>query len=215
MDEEREVAERYYLDKLKDPFPIEKVKYRQGPGDKQLAYIDARDVADRLDEVVGQAFWQNRYTCVNGVTVCEIGLKVDGEWAWKADGAPQTTIEAEKGALSDAFKRAGVKWGIARYLYDDAPPPPQEQPQQEQPPIQQEPPAWVTDHSIGQHISTVVTEGGGQGHAPPSEKQMNFLRKLLSSKSEAERDKFMQGLGPNPSKQDVSKAIDQLKQAGG
>ena len=213
MDEEREVAERYYLDKLKDPFPIEKVKYRQGPGGKQLAYIDARDVADRLDEVVGQAFWQNRYTCVNGVTVCEIGLKVDGEWAWKADGAPETTIEAEKGALSDAFKRAGVKWGIARYLY--APPPPQEQPQQEQPPIQQEPPAWVTDHSIGQHISTVVTEGGGQGHAPPSEKQMNFLRKLLSSKSEAERDKFMQGLGPNPSKQDVSKAIDQLKQAGG
>ena len=48
-DEEREVAERYYLDKLKDPFPIEKVKYRQGPGGKQLAYIDARDVADRLD----------------------------------------------------------------------------------------------------------------------------------------------------------------------
>ena len=32
MDEEREVAERDYLDKLKDPFPIEKVKYRQGPG---------------------------------------------------------------------------------------------------------------------------------------------------------------------------------------
>ena len=199
MDEEREVAERDYLDKLKDPFPIEKVKYRQGPGGKQLAYIDARDVADRLDEVVGQALWQNRYTCVNGVTVCEIGLKVDGEWAWKADGAPETTIEAEKGALSDAFKRAGVKWGIARYLYDDAPPPPQEQPQQEQPPIQQEPPAWVTD------------SGGEQGHTPPSEKQMNYLRKLLSSKSEAERDKFMQGLGPNPSKQDVSKAIDQLK----
>ena len=173
------------------------MKYRQGPGGKQLAYIDARDVADRLDEVVGQAFWQNRYTCVNGVTVCEIGLKVDGEWAWKADGAPETTIEAEKGALSDAFKRAGVKWGIARYLYDDAPPPPQEQPQQEQP--QQAPPAWVTD------------SGGEQGHTPPSEKQMNYLRKLLSSKSEAERDKFMQGLGPNPSKQDVSKAIDQLK----
>lgn len=187
-DEEREVAARYYLDELKDPFPIEKVKYRQGPGGKQLAYIDARDVADRLDEVVGQAFWQNRYTCVNGVTVCEIGLKVDGEWAWKSDGAPETTIEAEKGALSDAFKRAGVKWGIARYLYDDAPPPPQEQPQQEPPPEAYQNP---TDS--------------------PSEKQMNYLNKLLSSKSEEVRKKFMEGLGPNPSKMAVSNAIDQLK----
>ena len=195
-----EVAERGYLDELKDPFPVEKVKYRQGPGGKQLAYIDARDVADRLDEVVGQAFWQNRYTCVNGVTVCEIGLKVDGEWTWKSDGAPETTIEAEKGALSDAFKRAGVKWGIARYLYDEAPPPPQqEQPQQEQPPIQQEPPP---EWAYGEQE---------QIHIPPSEKQLGFLRKLLSSKSEAERNKFMQDLGPNPSKQVVSRAIDQLK----
>jgi hypothetical protein len=27
-------------------------------------------------------------------------------------------MEAEKGALSDAFKRAAVRWGIGRYLYD-------------------------------------------------------------------------------------------------
>ena len=27
-----EVEERYYLDELKDQFPIEKVKYRSGPG---------------------------------------------------------------------------------------------------------------------------------------------------------------------------------------
>jgi len=186
-----EVEERYYLDELKDQFPIEKVKYRSGPGGKQLAYIDARDVADRLDEVVGQAFWQNRYTCVNGVTVCEIGIKtvhgVADEWIWKSDGAPETTIEAEKGALSDAFKRAGVKWGIARYLYDDAPPPPQQAPP---PPQKQEP---------------------QQGSNEPTESQMNFLTKLLSSKSETERGKFMAGLGDNPTKQEVSKAIDRLK----
>lgn len=186
-----EVEERCYLDELKDPFPIERVKYRQGPGGKQLAYIDARDVADRLDEVVGQAFWQNRYTCVNGVTVCEIGIKVDVEWAWKADGAPETTIEAEKGALSDAFKRAGVKWGIARYLYDDAPPPPQ----QEQPPPE-------AHNPVVNHINPTDA---------PSEKQMNYLKKLLSSKSESVRDKFVRNLGPNPSKQAVSAAIDQLK----
>jgi hypothetical protein len=27
-------------------------------------------------------------------------------------------MEAEKGALSDAFKRAGVRWGVGRYLYE-------------------------------------------------------------------------------------------------
>ena len=187
--------ERYYLDELKDPFPIEKVKYRKGPGGKQLAYIDARDVADRLDEVVGQAFWQNRYTCVNGVTVCEIGIKVDDEsWIWKSDGAPETTIEAEKGALSDAFKRAAVKWGIARYLYDDAPPPPQQEPQQQAPPPQKQEPQ--------------------QSSNEPSEAQMKFLGKLLSSKSDIERGRFMTELGENPTKQEVSKAIDRLKAGG-
>jgi len=40
------------------------------------------------------------------------------EWIWKADGAGDTDVEAEKGAISDAFKRAAVKWGVGRYLYD-------------------------------------------------------------------------------------------------
>jgi hypothetical protein len=184
-----EVEERYYLDELKDPFPLETVKYRQGPQGKQLAYIDARDVADRLDEVVGQASWQNRYICVNGVTVCEIGIKTDGEWTWKSDGAPETTIEAEKGALSDAFKRAGVKWGIARYLYDEAPPPPQESAQPQPQPQTQ--------------TSDAATEA-----------QMRFLAKLLSSMSDTERSKFMDDLGPSPAKKDVSAAIDRLKARG-
>jgi hypothetical protein len=50
--------------------------------------------------------------------VCEIGIRSDSEWLWRANGAGQTDIEAEKGALSDAFKRAAVCWGIGRYLYD-------------------------------------------------------------------------------------------------
>src|SRR4029077_16180461 len=29
-----------------------------------------------------------------------------------------TDMEADKGALSDAFKRAAVRWGIGRYLYE-------------------------------------------------------------------------------------------------
>ena len=38
-------------------------------------------------------------------------------WVTKSDGAEDSTIEAVKGAYSDSFKRAAVKWGIARYLY--------------------------------------------------------------------------------------------------
>jgi len=190
-----EVEERDYLDELKDPFPLETVKYRQGPQGKQLAYIDARDVADRLDEVVGQASWQNRYICVNGVTVCEIGIKTDGEWTWKSDGAPETTIEAEKGALSDAFKRAGVKWGIARYLYDEAPPPPQESAQPQ--------PQVLSPGKRPAQTSDEATEA-----------QMRFLAKLLSSMSDTERFNFMADLGEVPTKKDVSDAIDRLKARG-
>lgn len=123
---------------LAAPFPPDRVSWRVGSttSDKSrgmaLAYIDARDVMDRLDEVVGPGNWQCRYPHANGKTVCEIGINVaagmaqvvDGHaspverWVWKADGAGDTDVEAEKGALSDAFKRAAVRWGIGRYLYD-------------------------------------------------------------------------------------------------
>ncbi len=113
---------------LTAPFPAERVSWRVGStsADRNrgmaLAYIDARDVMERLDEVCGPENWQSRYPHATGKTVCEIGIKIGDEWIWKADGAGDTDFEAEKGALSDAFKRAAVRWGIGRYLYDlDAP----------------------------------------------------------------------------------------------
>lgn len=109
------------LKALSAPFPPERISWRAQTVSNgkalALAYIDARDVQDRLDEVCGPENWQNRYTHTQGKTVCEIGIKLS-EWIWKADGAGDSDIEAEKGALSDAFKRAAVKWGIGRYLYD-------------------------------------------------------------------------------------------------
>jgi hypothetical protein len=112
------------FDKLSEPFPPSLVSWRVGSMNKDknkgmaLAYIDARDVMRRLDDVCGPAGWQARYPHANGKTICEIGIKVDGEWVWKANGAGDTDIEAEKGAISDAFKRAAVMWGVGRYLYD-------------------------------------------------------------------------------------------------
>lgn len=112
------------FDKLKAPFPQEQVSWRAQTVTKDgnkalaLAYIDARDVANRLDEVCGPANWQNRYSHADKKTVCEIGIKIDNEWIWKADGAGDSDVEAEKGSLSDSFKRAAVRWQIGRYLYD-------------------------------------------------------------------------------------------------
>ena len=40
-----------------------------------VAYIDARDVQDLLDEVVGAENWQCRYSEHKGNLFCEIGIK--------------------------------------------------------------------------------------------------------------------------------------------
>lgn len=108
--------------RLKRPFEPKALSWRVGAtnGEKTqgiaLAYIDARDVMQRLDEVFGLG-WQCRYSHAEGKTICEIGVQIDGSWVWRAGGAGDTDVEAEKGAISDAFKRAAVLFGIGRYLY--------------------------------------------------------------------------------------------------
>lgn len=119
------------VDKLKAPFPANKISWRVGATTKTkdkgiaLAYIDARDAMQRLDEVCGSGAWQCRYPWSDsGRIVCEVGINIGHgagglpEWIWKANGAGSTQVEADKGAFSDAFKRACVLWGIGQYLYD-------------------------------------------------------------------------------------------------
>ena len=112
------------FDKLSAMFPPEDILWRVGAttGDKKsglaLAYLDARHVMERLDSVCGPENWQCKYPIAAEKTCCEIGIKIADEWVWKGDGAGDTEVESAKGAFSDAFKRAGVKWGIGRYLYD-------------------------------------------------------------------------------------------------
>jgi hypothetical protein len=119
------------FDALSAPFPVEEVSWRVGPTNERnrkegdalrgqpLCYIDTRAVMDRLDSVCGPDAWQDHYTPGVGTSiVCNIGVKIGNEWIFKADGAGATDMEAEKGALSDAFKRAAVRWGIGRYLYE-------------------------------------------------------------------------------------------------
>lgn len=108
-------------EKLAAPFPATAISWRVGSTNKDktkgmaLAYLDARDIMVRLDEVVGPENWQARYPFPG---CCELGIRMGGDWIWKANGAGQSDIEGEKGQYSGAFKRAAVLWGIGRYLYD-------------------------------------------------------------------------------------------------
>lgn len=111
------------LDALAKPFPEKQVKWRVGSTNQDksrgmaLAYIDSRDAMNRFDKVL-DGLWQDRYEeTQSGIIVCNIGVKLGGEWMWRADGAGKTDFEGDKGGMSDAFKRAAVKWGVGRYLY--------------------------------------------------------------------------------------------------
>lgn len=112
------------LAKLAQPFPADAISWRaqtmnkEGTSALALAYLTARDVMDRLDEVCGPANWQDRYEVHGDKTICYLSIRIGGEWISKADGGGDSDIEGEKGALSGALKRAAVKWGIGRYLYD-------------------------------------------------------------------------------------------------
>jgi hypothetical protein len=107
---------------LNDPTPPSEIKKRQGPGGRTLDYIDARFVMDRLDAAVGQENWQDKFEDLpNGSVRCGIGIRQKDGWVWKWDVGDVSDIEPVKGAHSDAFKRAAVKWGIGRDLYGDHP----------------------------------------------------------------------------------------------
>lgn len=86
-----------------------------------VAYIDARDVMELLDEVCGPENWQSDYKSVDGQMFAGIGIRGEVEreiWIWKWDTGSESNIEKEKGQASDSFKRAAVKWGIGRFLYE-------------------------------------------------------------------------------------------------
>jgi hypothetical protein len=109
------------LNKLKKEIPF---KWRVQSYSKNkpvatcVAYIDSRDAQDLLDEVCTPAGWQCEYYEVKGNVYCKIGIKVDNEWIWKSDCGMESNVDAQKGEASDAFKRAFVKWGGGRFLYN-------------------------------------------------------------------------------------------------
>jgi len=107
------------LNKLKEQMPFMwRVQEAKEYGANCVAYIDARAVMNRLDEVCGVGGWQSKYESHNGNLYCSIGVKVDNEWVWKTDCGSESNVEKEKGEASDALKRAAVQFGVGRFLYD-------------------------------------------------------------------------------------------------
>lgn len=114
-------------EKIREPFPAKDIEWRiaqKGVGSngkpwaKVLAYLTNRAIMQRLDDVVGPGNWRNEFKHLEKAFLCGISIKVGDEWVTKWDGAQESQIEATKGGLSGAMKRAAVQWGIGRYLYD-------------------------------------------------------------------------------------------------
>ena len=84
-----------------------------------LLYKTARTDAAILDETFGQFNWQCSYSEIKGNLFCTISVRDPNtnEWISKMDCGAESKIEKEKGEASDAFKRAGFKFGVGVELY--------------------------------------------------------------------------------------------------
>jgi hypothetical protein len=117
---------KFDVTRLKEKFPAKDIEWRMSmtgssngkPWGKCLAYVDARAVQDRLDEVCGAENWKDEYIQLEGGMMCRLSIRVDGEWVAKHNGSPETQVEAFKGGISKALVRASSTWGIGRYLYE-------------------------------------------------------------------------------------------------
>lgn len=98
-----------------------KVKQVKANGLVALLYKTARTDMDLLDETVGAECWDCDYKPIKDNLYCGISIKTDDGWVTKWDCGIESREDDEgnqkKGEASDAFKRAGFKWGIGRELY--------------------------------------------------------------------------------------------------
>lgn len=108
------------------PFDPSEVKTRSQAG-RQFHYVTSRTVMNRLDEVFGPENWWDAYEPGAHSVVCKLTVRLpDGTTLTKADAGGYSGLQDEgdneKGGFADAFKRAAVKFGVGRYLYNDGVP---------------------------------------------------------------------------------------------
>jgi len=124
---------------LNDPFPESDIEWRvqqsgmaQKPWAMVIPYVTNRAITQRLDDVFGFMFWEDVYRETPRGMLCGITVHCNGRSVTKWDGAEipraltdeeikngkKQTIDPVKTVLSNSEKRAAVKFGIGRYLYN-------------------------------------------------------------------------------------------------
>ena len=114
------------LEKLRAPFSADELEWKvqrcglkgTDPWAIVVPYVDARAIMKRLDDVAGPENWQSRLVPTSHGMLCELSLRLGGEWITKMDGADETDYEPFKGGISKALVRAAVHWGVGRDLYN-------------------------------------------------------------------------------------------------
>lgn len=88
------------LEKLREPFAREELEFRVGKDKMEglaLAYVQARAIQNRLDELFGIDGWTASYREVSAGFICSLSIKINDRWITKEDGASITEYESIKG----------------------------------------------------------------------------------------------------------------------
>lgn len=118
--------------KLGEPFSSNDIEWRSQlvnegsngylPSALVVPYVQSRAIMNRLDEVVGWDRWENIVQELPGGGIIQ-GIRIwlsETRSITKWDGADRTNIEATKGGISSAFKRAAVLFNLGRHLYSES-----------------------------------------------------------------------------------------------
>jgi len=105
-------------------YPAHKWKVETTKGEFAMCvpYVDARQVSERLNDVLGIKGWENTLIETSRDSlICELTLIIDNERITRSDVGVPSAYASEKGMASDALKRAAVKFGVGAYLYEMQP----------------------------------------------------------------------------------------------
>ena len=108
---------------LAAPFDPSELKLRSQAG-RQMPYVTARTIMNRLDEVLGPENWWDDFVPLEHSVICRLTIRLpDGTVLTKCDAGGYAGLadpgDDDKSGFADAFKRTAVKFGVGRYLYRD------------------------------------------------------------------------------------------------
>jgi hypothetical protein len=157
--------------RLAAPFEGSDVKVRTQAG-RQMHYITARTAMNRLDDVLGPENWWDEYVPGENSVLCKLTVLLPGSRTLtKCDAGGYAGMadqgDDDKSGFSDAFKRAAVKFGVARYLYRDG-----------VPDYVHDRPAQPEERSASDKLSLAPKEEGprppARAPAPPQQQQRSW-----------------------------------------